>query len=411
MITRRALLKRGIGLSSFALGAVLASTACSSNAFLSELEVGGSVINDPKTGNMIVPDGTGIHDEADVYYTLTRRAEVTATLIGPDGKSYDIRAAQQRAPDRYMIPFRGLVKVPNTNWLRVLPDGSYKLNVSAKDAAGNSVARQAMIAVTHADTAPPLINDVVVDPTTFSPNGDGIDDTVRVSYTLTKESKVRVYATDKSGGFSLIKAEDKQHAVLQSFDWGGTAAGGTIVLPDGDYTIHIEATDPAGNFTDATTQATIAQGGTPRVEITEAKFSPTALAFGMPLNVSITVKNTGTVPVRTLGPPPGTDYTTEMNFSSFLDPTDKTRALFFERPGVWRVGVSWQNAPQSYPVRWGFFPDDKTMLQPGDSVTITGTIHVLIKTQHEQVFYAGLEQGGVGFPVAQVGLTRVTISF
>jgi hypothetical protein len=411
MMTRRDLLRRGTHLTGFAVSTLLVATGCASAPFISELDVGGNALIGGNQGHVIVPDGSGIHDEADVYYTLNKRAEVGATLLGADGRSYEIRAPQLRAPDRYMIPFRGLVRVPNTNWLRVLPDGTYTLNVTAKDIAGATITRQTSVTIQKADTSPPQINDVVVNPPSFSPNGDGIEDTVRVSYSLSKEAKVRVYATDKSGGFSLIQAEDKQHAALQSFEWTGTSAGGNTVLPDGDYTIHIEATDLAGNFTDATTQVTIAQGGTPRVEITEARFTPTALAFDMPLSVSVTVRNTGTVPVRTLGPPPGTEYTTEMNFSSFLDPNDKTRALYFERPGVWRVGVSWENAPQPYPVRWGFFADDNKLLMPGDTATITGTIRVQIKTQHEQVFYAGLEQGGVGFPVAQVGLTRVTISF
>ncbi|HLZ07715.1 MAG TPA: hypothetical protein VKT80_03945, partial [Chloroflexota bacterium] len=173
----------------------------------------------------------------------------------------------------------------------------------------------------------------------------------------------------------------------------------------------IEATDPAGNFTDATAPVAIENGGTPRVEITDVRFSPTALAFGMDLNVSIIVKNTGTVPIRTQGPPPSQKYTTEMNFSSFLDPKDPTRSLYFEKPGVWRVGVSWQNAPQNFPVRWGFFEDLNRQLLPGESATIQSAITVLVKTQHEQVFYAGLAQEGVGFPGGQVGSKIVTISF
>jgi hypothetical protein len=342
---------------------------------------------------------------------LSKRAEVSAIIVGPDGKHYVLRKAQLRAPDRYMIPFRGLVPVPNQAWRRVVPDGSYRIVITAKDASGNQITREAPVAVKNADTTPPDIQDVFVNPPAFSPNGSGINDTVRVSYKVTKASRVRVYATDSGGGFYLIEAMNDKRAANQGFEWNGTVAGGTTVLPDGKYLVHIEAIDAAGNFTDATTPVEIRLGGTPRVEITDVKFSPTTLAYGMDLNVTITVKNTGTVPVRTLGPPPGTRYTTDMNFSSFLDPADPTRALYYERNGVWRVGVSWQNAPQAYPVRWGFFEDLNQQLQPGESTTIDGSIQILIRTQNTQVFYAGLEQGGVGFPGGQVGLTQVTISF
>ena len=376
--------------------------ACSTGPFMSDLIV---------SSNEVVPDGSGVHDEADISYSLSRRAEISAKLIGPDGKEYEVRAPQIRTPDQYQIPFRGLVRLPDSTWLRVLPNGSYKLVVHASDLAGTVIDRETVIKISGADTTPPNITNVFVDPATFSPNGDGIDDSVKVNYKLDKESMVKVYATDPTGGFYLIQPTEKRHAALQSFEWTGTTAGGSSVLADGKFMLHIEATDSAGNFTDATAPVAIENGGTPNVEITDVRFSPTALAFGMDLSVSITVKNTGTVPIRTQGPPPSAKYTTEMNFSSFLDPTDPTRALYFEKPGVWRVGVSWQNAPQNFPVRWGFFEDLKRQLLPGESATIQGTITVMVKTQHEQVFYAGLAQEGVGFPGGQVGSKIVTISF
>ena len=402
MITRRSFLRNSLVVAGTIAAGPLALAGCANGPFISDLLV---------SANEIVPDGSGVHDEADISYSLSRRAEISAKLIGPDGKEYEVRAPQIRTPDQYQIPFRGLVRLPNSTWLRVLPNGSYKLVVHANDLAGSVIDRETTIKISGADTTPPNITDVFVNPATFSPNGDGIDDSVKVNYKLDKESLVEVYATDPNGGFFLITPSEKQHAALQSFEWTGTTAGGDAVLPDGKFILHIEATDPAGNFSDATAAVAIENGGTPRVEITDVRFSPTALAFGMDLNVSITVKNTGTVPIRSQGPPPSAKYTTEMNFSSFLDPKDPTRALYFEKPGVWRVGVSWQNAPQNFPVRWGFFEDLTRELLPGESATIQGAITVLVKTQHEQVFYAGLAQEGVGFPGGQVGSKIVTISF
>lgn len=397
MISRRSILRAAAGA---AAATTLAGLGCAPGALLAEVRASRSEI---------VPDGTGLHDEADIAFRLTRRAEVSANLFGPDARQYVLRPPQLRAPDRYQIAFRGIVDVPETNWKRVIPDGTYRIVLSARDERGISATKEIPITVTGADTTPPELTEVFVNPKTFTPDGDGRDDVVRVSYRLTKESQVKVYVTDAAGSFYLIQAQQKLRAALQSFEWDGTAAGGAV-LPDGRYTLHLEAVDLAGNFTDLTETVEIANGGTPRAEITNAKFTPVALAVGMDLQVSITVKNTGTVPLHTLGPPPGTPYTTSMNYASFPDPQKPDTPRWYERAGVWRVCVGWQNAPQAYPVRWGFFEDESRVLAPGESVTVDGTIKILTTAQHSIIFYAGLEQGAVGFPGGQVGFKTITVS-
>ena len=204
----------------------------------------------------------------------------------------------------------------------MLPDGNYQLVLNVKDLAGHSATNQIPIQVKDADTTPPEIQNVFVNPTSFSPNGDGVDDVVRVSYKLTKDAQVRVYATDASNAFYLIAAPEKVHAAERSFEWDGTAGGGAV-LPDGKYTLYIEAQDTAGNFTDVTQLVTIANGGIPRAEISNVKFSPTALAVGMSITVQVTVKNTGTTPLSTWGPPPATAYTTSQTYASFPDPKNR----------------------------------------------------------------------------------------
>lgn len=398
MISRRMILRLGAGA---AATSVLATLGCAPSAPVTDVHTNASVIT---------PDGTGLHDEVDVFFHLPRRAEVSAVLTGPDGKQYVIRAPEMRAPDDYQISFRGIVELPNSTWKRVVPDGNYQFVLNVKDQAGHTLTTQIPIQVKDADTTPPEIQDVFVSPTTFSPNGDGKDDVVRVSYKLTKDAQVRVYATDANGTFFLIAAPEKVHAAERSFEWDGTSGGGAV-LSDGKYILHIEAQDLAGNFTDVTQAVTIANGGIPRAEITDVKFTPTALAVGMDLNVSITVKNTGTVPLRTLGPPPGTAYTTSQNYASFPNPTKPDTPLYYEQAGVWRVCVGWQNSPQAYPVRWGFFKDDKQELKPGESVTVGGPIKVLMTAQSSVNFWAGLEQGGLGFPGGQVGFTTITVSY
>lgn len=384
------------------LGAVTGIAACGGRPLISDLRL---------SGKTVVPDGSGLQDEVNVGFTVFRRAEVSATLQGPDGKQYVLRDPQLRAPDDYQIAFKGIVPVPGKTWLRVLPNGAYTIQVQARDAAGGSaVTRQASVQVKDADTTAPSIEDLMVNLPSFSPNGDGVDDTVQMSFRLTKAAEIRVYATDANDGFYLIEPPTKSIAKDLSFTWDGTAGGGAV-LKDGTYTIHVEATDAAGNFTDATTPVKIENGGTPRAEIVDVRFAPTALATGMDLHVSITVKNSGTVPLKTSGPPPSQKYTTSQTFASFPDPQHPNTPLWYERPGVWRVAVDWQNSSGQYPVRWGFFEDLNRELQPGETVTVNGIITVLLSLQqHDVIFWAALEQGGVGYVDTQTGQKHIAIS-
>jgi hypothetical protein len=70
--------------------------------------------------------------------------------------------------------------------------------------------------------------------------------------------------------------------------------------------------------------------------------------------------------------------------------------------------VSWQNAPSPLPLRWGLFPPakkadgtddwDARVLEPGQTVTVSGQVRVNIKEDSRQVrFSAGVVQEGVGF--------------
>jgi hypothetical protein len=332
-------------------------------------------------------------------------------LIGPDGQDHVLRAPQLRTPDAYQIQFKGVVPVAGKTWLRVVPDGTYTVQIQAKDAVGERTQTETTrVTVKGADTAAPQILDLLANPPTFSPNGDGIDDTTQVSFRITKAAEVRVYATDANGGFTLIQAPTQTIAKDVSITWDGST-GGQAILPNGAYTVHVEATDAAGNFTDATIPVKIQNSGIPRAEIVDVKFSPTALATGMDLKVSITVRNTGQVPLSTWGPPPSQKYTTSQTFSSFMDPKKPNTPLWYERPGVWRVCVDWQNSAGGYPVRWGFFEDLSRKLMPGETVTVDGTITVLLALdQHDVIFWAALEQGGVGFVSTQSGQKHIAIS-
>lgn len=373
---------------------------CSPQPLLSDLRV---------SSFRITPNGQGVDDQTSIGFSLGARSTVGVWLLGPDGQRHVLREDQIRAPDDYEISFRGVVAVPGTANRRVLPDGTYQLVVRVRDESGRAVEKTAQIAIAEADTTPPEITNLVASLSEFTPDGDGDQDDVTISYGLTKQAITTVYVTDAEGNRYLIEAPRKKNAVLVSHLWDGKS--GDKVLRDGKYTFHVEAEDAAGNFTTATLPITISNAGTPRLEIVEARFSPIALPQGGVLNVRIKVRNNGDTRIKTMGPPPGTAYTTRQNFTSFRDPKDPDRALYYERPGRWRVGVQWTNAPQLYPVRWGLFKDEEQVLEPGEEVTVEGTVQVLETSTHELTFWASVVQEGVGYPGGQVGHTRIKVSF
>jgi hypothetical protein len=379
-----------------------ALAGCLSRPLLSPLEVAGTIVR---------PNGSGVDSAARVTYDLGARADVTVELIAPDGQRHLLRDRATRAADRYEVRFDGTVPDGQGN-RRVVPDGRYELRVEADDGLGRHEERRVALDVAEADTVPIEVRDLQTDLAEFTPNGDGQDDEVRISYRLSKAGEATVYLTNEQGSYVAVEPWRKQRAVLLSHQWDGTTGGqqrGGRLLPDGQYTIHVEARDPAGNTASATAPVRIRDGGTTRLEVTDVRFSPIAIALGGILDVRITVRNIGSAPIHSWGPAPGHTYTApEESYATIRNPDDPGKPAFFERRGIWRVGVSWQNAPSALPLRWGLFapvkgPDGKDdwgqrTLAPGQSVTVEGHVRVNIKEDSRQVrFSAGVVQEGVGF--------------
>ena len=95
------------------------------------------------------------------------------------------------------------------------------------------------------------------------------------------------------------------------------------------YTVVVRAVDAVGNVTQDEAELTIEGGGVPLVEIVNraAVFQPSVLPLHDTLHFTCTVKNVGTVPVRTKGPEPGTVYSTTENYNTLAE---------YEEPGLFR---------------------------------------------------------------------------
>jgi hypothetical protein len=398
-----------------ALSLVVVTLGCAPRPLLSELSPSALVVR---------PNASQAAEPIRIAYTLGRRADVAVDLVGPDGRTYALRERATRAPDTYQVRFDGTVAADAGR--RVLADGQYRLRVRAEDGDGPTEERSLEVRVEGADTVPVRVLDLKTDRAQFSPNGDGTDDDLRITYRLTKDAESTVYVTDEAGQYFAIDPWRERRATLVSHQWDGTTGGrlfGGKLLADGRYTLHVEARDLAGNTDSAVQSIVIAGGGVPRLEITDVRFTPVSIVLGGTVDVRITVRNSGGAEIKTWGPPPGHTYEApHERFASIRQPDDPNQTEYFERNGVWRVGVAWQNAPEPFPLRWGLAEPPKDAngnydwngwsLPPGESVTVEGHIRVFIKEPSREVrFWAGVIQEGVGFPSTRTGEQSVQVGW
>lgn len=349
---------------------------------------------------IISPNADGVDDVASIPYTVSRECRVSIVFIGPDGTSHYFRRDQLRSPGEYEALFGGNVAG------RVLPDGQYTWRVEAVTLDGKTSQRvEGTITITGADTNLPELRDFNVFPSRFTPNQDGIDDRVVISYFLTKPATVRVYLADRDGNF-VAPLEEREGAAApgqpgrHEIDYDAGVDADAPPPPDGEYKVIAEAVDSVGNVVHEERTLIIEEGGVPRAQILFAEFKPTVLPLSGTLEVRMTVENVGSVPLRTTGPASGAKYTSRQNFNSLGWP---------EESGAFRVGV-WYDTDQGdlqYPFRWAIGrPEDLETcqasdreylcLKPGQRAEVVGYIQIVDPPLRRQPkFFVGLLQEDV----------------
>ena len=360
----------------------------------------------------VAADGRGA--PALLTYSLSRPAAIDLYVNGPSGERLYLRRAERRpAGQDYQYLFDGTYPPPDSpDERRVLPDGSYRIVLEA-ETAGQRQAVETQVAVRNADTTPPIVADLAAYPSTISPNFDGQDDAAAVTYRLTKQAKVRVYATDAQGrrvhvGPQLPREPGEYRDLWDGLDYR------QVPLPDGPYQLSVQATDAAGNVSVARVPVQLAAGGRPEARLINVSFFPRQLLSGEALHVQLTVRNTGGTVLRTQGPEPGFTYSSYDTYANVLG------RQFVDRAGVWRVGVDWAGSPSGseakYPYRWGLGRD----LAPGDETTVEGLIRLehgplqdraVASPNNRVYFYAGLIQENLALFDDKVGGTWIELGY
>jgi len=150
----------------------------------------------------ITPNADGDTDVAVISYRLNRNAYVSIYLLDEKNQPHYFRKDQRRSIGEHTVYFGGVVQD------RVLPDGRYTWVIEATDDYGKTEKAQGTLIIADADTNPPQLLNFTVYPEEFTPNQDGLDDRVTISYYLTKKAETHVYLVGPDGKrYPLVEKE------------------------------------------------------------------------------------------------------------------------------------------------------------------------------------------------------------
>jgi hypothetical protein len=355
-----------------------------------------------------------------ISYTIGRDATVDVYLLDGANARYDLRRSQPRSasPDPYVLRFDGTVPTTDPVVLRrLLPPGAYTLVVAARASDGASDERRVPLTITGAELPIPDVQNLLVSPQAISPNADAVADVAEITYRLPVSATVDIDITAPGGESVPVVTREDEGPYEQHHVWNGKRPNGSL-LPSGVYTYTVQAADVYGNLVRRQGLITLEDVGQPEARIVYASISPQRVMLGEALTVTVRVRNTGTVPIRTYGPASGYQYTTDEVFSS----VDGGRYTA-QAGGFWRVGLDWDansgGGPKRYPFRWALsqkppdqwkIPGVEDWLMPGEEVEVVGTV-VIRQRETKMGFYVGLIQDGVGFFQDRSARTIVEVGF
>jgi hypothetical protein len=421
------------------LGVALALTACCEKPLLSDVSF---------NKQMITPNADGDEDVVLVTFDLSRSADISIYFDDKEGNRYYFRDHVHHGPSvekPYTVYFAGVVNgylLPGeaferfTVEKRVLQDGIYTWTVEAADTQGHTEWATGTLTIADADTSLPELRGFSVytgygvHTPVITPNRDSLSDRATIVVDLKKDvEELFVYLLGEGDDTRYYveeaeKATELNEAGYHEFDYDAGVDRGADPPPDGTYTVIMEARDGVGQWTKATGELVIENGGVPRAYILNAEVDwsggmegggpRVSLPLSGTLYFTLTVENDSRVPIRTSGPPPGTVYDSDQNYATLSK---------YQEPGVFRVGIHCETSPIDHPWRWAIGgPDDLEEIVVGDDTyyylpaderaVVTGGIRFVevVPARNPQYCYASLihedvEISLVNFRVDAVQLT------
>lgn len=207
-------------------------------AALAPAAVGGLISDVSAIPNPFSPNADGKSDEIVFEYTLAESAWVD--VVVEDSLDLTVRHwSEGQEPGAYSFLWSG-----EDDWGAPQPDGEYTLAILA-----NAI-REVEVAIVL-DTTAPAIEDLLVVPSRFSPDGDGMADSLRVSFVVRVDDEtdlVSVAIRDAAGEDVRTLLEGSGIDTVVIF-WNGTDSAG-IAAADTAYRVSVETGDLAQNSFD-----------------------------------------------------------------------------------------------------------------------------------------------------------------
>jgi hypothetical protein len=363
---------------------------------------------------------TGAGETIAINYRIGQDARVSIYLLDDANERYTLRSDELRsaADDPYTLRFDGTVPTDEPGvQRRLLSSGDYSVVIEARAEDGSTSTARAPLRIAESDVPMPAIENLVAWPDTISPNADAIDDVTEITYRLPVTATVDITITTPGGQTLPFVAREREAAAEQRHVWDGKRPDGAL-LPEGVYTYTVTAEDRFGNIVQRQDTITLSDVGNPEATILSARIAPERVMLGDTITVTMRIRNTGDVPIRTYGPPSGYTYTTDEVYSSIEDGRYTAQA-----GGFWRVGLDWDansgGGARRYPFRWALserppeewrVPHEEDWLLPGEEVEVIGRV-VVLQRETRMSFYVGLIQDGVGFFQDRTGRTLVEVGF
>ncbi len=358
---------------------------------------------------VLTPNADGETDAIALAYELSRNANVSIYFENEAGERFYFRQEKPRGAGDYRVLFSGVVDgyrypqetIEGEILARLLQNGVYTWTIAATDENGVTESAQGMLTIADADTDLPEMRDFSLDKPIFTPNRDGISDRVQAQFYLTKEvADLQVYLETADGAQEPISELERNIPANQPgrhvYDYEGGVDNGATPPPDGTYPIFAVAQDAEGQKIRVEDALTIQYGGVPRADIfappagETVAFDVTAVALCDTIQITMTVENYGTVPIRTTGPAPGAIYDSDWNYNTLGWHTES---------GAWRAAIGFENELTNYPFRWALGNPEELeeidgyyYLMPGERALITGGIRVVgpFGDRNPQPMWAGL---------------------
>jgi len=177
---------------------------------------------------VLSPDGDGIDDTLAVSYTLGGRASVTATVVDATGTVVATPFADQLQGARiqtFSYAADGLA------------DGSYTFVISAGGEDGRTGRLSVPFAVDR------TLSGLALSTATLTPNGDGVDDTLGIAFTLASSANV-VVQIEQAGTLVVPVVTESLPAGAAQLTWNGTTPTGPV--PAGTYDAVVLVDGPFG---------------------------------------------------------------------------------------------------------------------------------------------------------------------